>query len=97
MSIGSGWGSRRWWRAYALSQRTVKSGAAVCSSMSARARSTLMLRPVGFEWTGTIQMPLIEASVRVSSAIWARSGPSPSMPTGMSSKPRDAASWKWRS
>ena len=80
-----------------MSQRILKSGAAVGIDASRSATSWLTIDPVGLAWVGTTQMPLIDGSLPASSATASGSGPSSSIGTVTIWMPNQSGSVKCRS
>ena len=83
--------------AYALSQNSRKSGAAVRICTSRRTFSHEKVTPVGLENTGTHHMPLMAGSAATSSSIRSTSGPSSRIGTLIISTPRLSVIAKCRS
>src|SRR5262245_40927998 len=77
----------RWWSAYALSQRILKSGAAVSIDASRAATAWVVTAPVGLAYVGTTHIPLTLGSAAASRATASTSGPSSFMGTVTISMP----------
>ena len=80
-----------------MSQKILKSGAAVGIASSFAATSWLTVSPVGLAYVGTTHMPLMDASSLTSAAILSASGPSAFIGTVTISMPKEFSSEKWRS
>ena len=80
-----------------MSQKIRKSGAAVGIAISSAATASETTAPLGFEYVGTIHMPLTVGSSRTRSATAATSGPSSFIGTVTISMPKSASMEKCRS